>query len=243
MVDATAWKPKFRLNGKRSVKQHQKMVRNAKPKRKQTLRMRAVAEGIAPKACRPFALFMKSCCEVQKGASKSEHIEEMKRLGRAWKQLPPAEKDEYRRKCQDLFREQRSSLRSHGVPLRGSLAAEESASKDEAVEDAERPQLEKETSTIGKFQCWQEEGSDGSCVYVGEGSYGCVLLSQDDVGRKVVIKVFKNSCREDDLQYEVSVLRRLQHDLPLSCQCWFPDLLFVEERRVPFPHSIGLCRP
>jgi serine/threonine protein kinase len=193
--------------------------------------MKAVAEGMAPKACRPFALFMKNCCRVRKGASKSEHIREMKRLGKAWKQLSEAERAEYRRQSQDLFREQRSCLRSHGIPFWCSTAGEESTSTDAAVEDAQPEQ----GSRIGKFQCWQEEGSN-SCVYVGEGSYGCVLLSTNDVGRKAVIKVFKHSSREDDLQYEVSVLRRLEKELPLSCQCWFPEILAVEEERVPFPH-------
>ena len=162
------------------------MVRNARPKRKPTFRMKAVAEGMAPKACRPFALFMKNCCRVRKGASKSEHIREMKRLGKAWKQLSEAERAEYRRQSQDLFREQRSCLRSHGIPFWCSTAGEESTSTDAAVEDAQPEQ----GARIVKFQCWHEEGSK-SCVYVGEGSYGCVLLSNNDVGRKAVIKVFK----------------------------------------------------
>jgi hypothetical protein len=53
--------------------------------------------------------------------------------------------------------------------------------------------------------------------------------------------VFKHSSREDDLQYEVSVLRRLEKELPLSCQCWFPEILAVEEERVPSRH--WYCSP
>ena len=48
--------------------------------------------------------------------------------------------------------------------------------------------------------------------------------------------MFKHASRDDDLQYEVSVLQRLQKEMPASCRCWFPEVLFVEERRVPFPH-------
>ena len=192
--------------------------------------------GMAPKACRPFALFMKTCSQVRKGASRSEHFEEIKRLGKAWKQLPLAEQNQYRRKSQDLFQEQRATLRSHGVRLRCPQAAEERAGQDEQVgEGGQSSQLEGET-IVGKFRCWKEEGSDGSCMYVGEGSYGCVLLSQTDSGRKVVVKVFKHSSRDDDMQYEVSILQRLQTEVPASCHCWFPEVLFVEERRVPFPH-------
>ena len=207
------------------------MVRNAKPKRKPTLRMRAVSEGMAPKACRPFALFMKSHCQVRKGASKTEHLQEMKRLGKAWKQLSQVEQDEYRRKSQNLFQEQRSSLRAQGVPFRTSVAGEK-ACTDAAEADTNLEQR----ARIGKFECWHEKGSGSSCVYVGEGSYGCVLMSQDDAGRQIVIKVFKHSSRDDDLEHEVSVLQRLQQELPLRCQGWFPEILDVETRRVPFPH-------
>ena len=140
------------------------MVRHARPKRRPTVRMQAVAEGMAPRACRPFALFVKSNTRLRKGASKSEHIEEMKRLGKAWKQLPLAEQDEYRRKSQDLFREQRETLRMQGVRMRCRPAAEEPP-QDEAVgkEDVQNSQPEGGT-TIGNFQCWKEEGSDGSCM-------------------------------------------------------------------------------
>ena len=229
---AAAWQPIVRLKGKHSVQQHQKMVRKAKPKRQPTLRMKAVAEGMAPKACRPFALFMKFHSQVRKGASKSEHLQEMRRLGHAWKQLSEVARDEYRKKSQDLFREQRSSLRANGVPFRTTVASEEDTCTNAAMADVQVEQA----PCIGKFQCWHEEGSDGSCAYVGEGSYGCVLLSQADDGRKIVVKVFKHSSRENDLEHEVSIMQRLQTQLPLRCRGWFPDILAVERRRVPFPH-------
>ena len=44
------------------------------------------------------------------------------------------------------------------------------------------------------------------------------------------------SSREDDLQYEVSVLRRLEKSCPWAANAGFQKFLAVEEERVPFPH-------
>eukprot|EP00435_Cladocopium_sp_Y103_P021644 s3667_g5.t1 len=231
---APAWTPKMRLSGKHSVQQHCRKLRLAKRTRK-TQRSQAIAEGLAPKACRPFALYFKKHTRVRKGATKAEHAAEMKRLGKVWKGLPSSEQEEYRAQCQDQFQAQRETLRIQGVNFRckgnAKAHAEDGASEEVAEASGGNKHFE-----IGQFRCWTQDSSDGSCLYVGEGSYGAVLMSQTESGRKAVVKVFKHASRSGDLDHEAAILQRLQDELVPGCRCWFPEVLCVERRKVPFPH-------
>ena len=140
-------------------------------------------QGLAPKACRPFALYLKKNSTVQKGASRAEHAAEMKRLGQAWKRLPSSEKDAYRAQCQDEFQEQRQSLRIQGVYFRGNA---EVNAEDGTSEEVSEASGEKNHFEIGEFRCWTQVSSDGSCKYLGEGSYGAVLMSHIEVAEKLL---------------------------------------------------------
>ena len=194
-------------------------------------------QGLAPKACRPFALYLKKNSTVQKGASRSEHAAEMKRLGQAWKRLPSSEKDAYRAQCQDEFQEQRQSLRIQGVYFRGNAEVNaEVNAEDGTSEEVSEASGEKNHFEIGEFRCWTQVSSDGSCKYLGEGSYGAVLMSHIESGRKAAVKLFKHASKSSDLDREAAILQRLQSEVTPCCRCWFPEVLCVERRKVPFPH-------
>ena len=156
-------------------------------------------QGLAPKACRPFALYLKKNSTVQKGASRAEHAAEMKRLGQAWKRLPSSEKDAYRAQCQDEFQAQRQSLRIQGVYFRGNA---EVNAEDGTSEEVSEASGEKKHFEIGEFRCCTQVSSDGSCKYLGEGSYGAVLMSHIESGRKAAVKLFKHASKSSDLDRE-----------------------------------------
>ena len=86
---------------------------------------------------------------------------------------------------------------------------------------------------IGNFPCFT---MGGSCAYAGEGAYGAVLLSQTVEGRKCVVKVFKHQSDGEDLKHEVAIMRHME-STGKRCH-WLPQLLEVEERKVPFPHIV-----
>ena len=236
--------PPFRVRGKRSPKD---LIARKKLKTKRRSRVSerraAIGDGLAPKACRPFALFMKDHCNVHKGASKDAHAQEMKRLGQKWRDLPPSEKEAYRAKCAAEFEAQRVQLRVQGVKFRQHLLPECKGQRLEPFSSSQSEntikQEQQEDVRIGAFRCHTDpKTQDGSCLYVGEGSYGAVLLSDNHQGRKCVVKVYKHRIQDGDMQHEASMMKAVRAKVCQSCLCFFPEVLAVEERKLPFPHLV-----
>ena len=106
----------FRLRGKQTwPKKGRKVRKITSAKKACTHRHVAVTEGVAPKARRPFALFVRENNEVEKGSSRLAFAAEMRRLGAMWASLPDADKAKYRERCLEEFAKQRQALRLHVV--------------------------------------------------------------------------------------------------------------------------------
>ena len=80
--------PKFRLRFKQPCPPRKDKCQS----REHIARKAAVSEGLVPKARRPFALFLKEKSILKPGSSRLQYQKEMKKLGRAWKALLPAER-------------------------------------------------------------------------------------------------------------------------------------------------------
>lgn len=177
--------PRFRLRTKQALRPRQWK----KTPKKKTERILAVQTGRAPKACKPFALYMKATYQLAKGASKAEHNEEMKRLGRMWRTLPEAVKSKYVEESRTSFSAQREALRVSGINFRLQQDKPNDQVREEPLEQQGASAGPAGYVQVGNYRCTTE---NGSCLYLGEGTYGAVLLSQTDAGRKCVLKVFKH---------------------------------------------------
>ena len=197
------------------------------------VRASAVTEGLAPKARRPFALFLKEKSQALKGSTRDDCAAEMKKLGTEWKRLSDAEKNVYKAMCQQEIVSQRSAMKAAGLPMRRSRRAP-AACRGPSGPSGPTGKASSDTLPVhlGGFKLLSS-GSERS--HLGEGSYGAVLLGQAKDGRQCAVKVFKSRDSVEDLQHEARVLKHLQGALQPSEHNFFPCLYAAEESRNPFP--------
>lgn len=204
--------PKVRVFGKTTL--NKSNGRKPPPQRIRN-RRKLVSLGLAPKACKPFALFLKEQYAVGKQASRAEHQAEMKRLSAMWKNLDAESKAPFQTKSQEQFESQRKVLLEK-VYYSGPSAPHVSAA---------------DKQKFGNFTMLQR--GDGCTSFAGEGSYGQVLLAWSKGHRLCAIKVFKTSDPED-LKHEALMSSRVKSGT--DDPSFFPRLLAVEENAKPFPH-------
>ena len=202
--------PKVRIRGKTTL---DKSNGRRPPPNRIKNRRALVSLGLAPRASRPFALFLKEQYAVEKKASRAEHQAEMKRVGAMWRNLDPESKATFRAKSQEQFNSQRQAVLKKVYPSSDHVAAAQKMEK------------------FGNFSMLQHD--DGCTSLAGEGSYGQVLLAWSNQRRLSAIKVFKTSDPED-LKHEALMYSRVKS--ATDCPSFFPELLAVEEKAKPFPH-------
>lgn len=123
-----------------------------------------------PKARKPFALFAQERSKLGKGASREDFAAEMRGLGASWKALSDEAKEAYKSKSALEFRQQRNSMRLHGLPVRGISQKPPSChgSEDKKAVDS----IEK----LGAYKILQQDGQEHSWQLRGFlwlGSDGC----------------------------------------------------------------------
>ena len=192
-------------------------------------RKAAVAEGLVPKARRPFALYVKEKSQLCKGASKQDYQEEMKTLGRAWRSEAAEVREAYGRKCHQEFLEQRDSMRVQGLPLRKQVL--------KSIE-AVRPVVDKKALgekmadyiQVGRFEILTDREP------LGEGTYGCVLPAWGPSGRLCAVKVYKckKGSQMHDFKQEVMVFQQIEK-IPLPERMLFPFFIEADASGKPFP--------
>ena len=220
--------PKFRLRFKQPCPPRKDKCQS----REHIARKAAVSEGLVPKARRPFALFLKEKSILKPGSSRLQYQKEMKKLGRAWKALLPAEKQQYKLKCQEEFLQQRAAMKAQGLPLR-----KEARGEPEQRKSAPPQQLQQRTknrakqliSKIDDFEVLPDREP------LGEGSYGTVLASMGPHGSMCAVKVYKCSKSMVDFKQELLVLNLIRDRLEPVKQLLFPVFLKADESKKPFP--------
>ena len=224
--------PCLRLRGKQPWPKPACSVKTKKrPKGDLTQRMAAVRDGFAPKACRPFALFLKKHSEVPKGSSRDCFAKEMQRLGKLWASLPENEKAKYRALCVEEYARQRDSLKQSGL---GKVRRQPAKPQQEPLKPASETQLPaaERPTPFHNFVPVADPSNTQQCVLLGEGSYGCVMLCHHLDGRKCAVKVFKGKSAIRDMQWEASLMK-LCVQAPEAH--WFPSLWEASVHSKPFP--------
>ena len=228
--------PCLRLRGKQPWPKPACSVKTKKrPRGDLTQRMAAVRDGFAPKACRPFALFLKKHSEVPKGSSRDCFAKEMQRLGKLWASLPENEKAKYRALCVEEYARQRDSLKQSGL---GKVRRQPAKPQQEPLKPASETQLPaaERPTPFHNFVPVADPSNTQQCVLLGEGSYGCVMLCHHLDGRKCAVKVFKGKSAIRDMQWEASLMK-LCVQAPEAH--WFPSLWEASVHSKPF-HSLAL---
>lgn len=197
-------------------------------RRKKSVRKAAISEGMVPRARRPFALFLQEHSQVSKGSSRQDFIDEMKRLGQAWKVLSPSKKKTYQLRCQKDFLEQRGAMKAQGLPVRRAAAAQPQMPQPPQPPVAENTVI----SELGGFKVIPDREA------LGEGSYGCVLASIGSNGCFAATKVYKCNKGMADFQQEVLVFKLLEEKLEPHCKRFFPSFYTSDDRRKPFPFVV-----
>ena len=216
--------PRWRLRGKTKPSVAKRVVPQTS-KTGKGLRAAAVAQGLCPKARRPFALFLQQHSMLRKGdgSSRQQHQFEMRRISALWKALPPAQKDEWKLKSAEETRSQREALASQGIFMRGrrktqkegfSLQPEEACPSEEARVSEYR---------LGPV--------------LGHGSYGKVYFGRSTAsGRPAAIKIFTSRHGQEEMQRETTWHTYLQKNLKFAdYQACFPVMLGEEPNARPFP--------
>ena len=165
---------------------------------------------MVPRACKPFALFVKEHVAAHKGAGRDVWRQEMKRLGRLWQSLPQQEKEKYQIKSGGEFANQRAVMQQHGLTCRKARAAAVEVKPDV---EATNEQCQPQPLLIGEYKVATDGLDSPSCQKLGEGSHGSVFLCLDQFHRCCAVKVFKRSDVLADVKHEASVLKRLQTEL------------------------------
>ena len=207
-------------------------------------RKAALLEGLAPKACKPFALFVKQHCRIKKGSSRAESAADMKRLGAQWRKLSEHEKRRYKEQSCLQYHHQRQALVTCGVPLKKKAAKlqqqseEGSEYKGSACKGSKHqgsglngsglngsgpkarlPHAEPVPDTFGSFRV--EQASTG---LLGQGGFGMVRKCFDNVGRMFVVKVFQCKNAMECVDIETTAFQTLEAGLQPHELQWFPKV-------------------
>ena len=225
--------PMRRLHGKQPWPAHADKTRGKerKPRRSRkggVTRKAIAAEGLIPKARRPFALYVKENSTVPKGSSREDFQNEMKRLGKAFRALSDAEHQEYKERCHAEFLQQRDAMKIQGLPLRPDLASLKP--EQPAVEQSQQPEpIEQPMAKFGEFTLVNNKEQ------LGEGSYGNVLACIAPEGYMCAVKLYKSKQTLVDFKQEVWILQRIHQELRPSQQRLFPTKLAADEAKKPWP--------
>ena len=207
-------------------------------------RKAALLEGLAPKACKPFALFVKQHCRIKKGSSRAESAADMKRLGAQWRKLSEHEKRRYKEQSCLQYHHQRQALVTCGVPLKKKAAKlqqqseEGSEYKGSACKGSKHqgsglngsglngsgpkarlPHAEPVPDTFGSFRV--DQASTG---LLGQGGFGMVRKCFDNVGRMFVVKVFQCKNAMECVDIETTAFQTLEAGLQPHELQWFPKV-------------------
>ena len=193
-----------------------------------TARSAAIKEGVAPKARKPFALFMMEHGQLRKGASREAFQQEMKRLAQEWKSLPASSRQKFKDMSSQEEARQRAALSEHGIFARRAWAGPKGGS-------AAQPDPEKVSApllqAIGPFKVMSKPDMS---VQLGCGSYGKVCLCTSVHGGKHAVKLFTSKHGKEDADRELQVFQQLQK-LPAEDARWFPALRNFDTKGDPFP--------
>ena len=190
------------------------------------LRKACIKEGGAPRACKPFALFVKKNGALGKGSgsSRADHIDEMKRLGKAWRALSANEKAVYQKESLASFCEQHKALAVKGIPVRRNIFTqkvepEKSSEKEAASEEAT---ANSQPVQIGSYHV---AGTSAKNLLGTGGAYGQVYLCEDPDEKLRAVKVYFGGQRKDHAKAELSFYQRLQSVLGGVNVEHFPSLI------------------
>ena len=209
----------------------------ARPKSR-TARKAAKAEGVVPRAARPFALFVKKNSRLPKGSGKADYQDELRRLGTEWRSLSSADKDQYSQQSLKQFERQRRSYRAAGFSVRRPQCP---SNADPGLREG--PEEEDKVCEAG--------ASDGSISFafpgyftigtLGSGGHSTVMsVVCKETGRRCALKMFKNSHgAEDDMRVEVLIYERLAAEASPAQQALFPLFLGVPCGRPISLHDFG----
>ena len=207
----------------------------ARPKSR-TARKAAKAEGVVPRAARPFALFVKKNSRLPKGSGKADYQDELRRLGTEWRSLSSADKDQYSQQSLKQFERQRRSYRAAGFSVRRPQCP---SNADPGLREG--PEEEDKVCEAG--------ASDGSISFafpgyftigtLGSGGHSTVMsVVCKETGRRCALKMFKNSHgAEDDMRVEVLIYERLAAEASPAQQALFP-LFLGAHAADPYPYMI-----
>ena len=209
------------------------------PIRKRSKRAVHVQEGLAPKARRPFALFVQESNAVPKGSSKEAFALEMRRLGKLWKNLPQNEKKKYQELCSEEFATQRTTLKANGICVRKrqcKALLRIDAKKFQPSQPSAASAQVGPTMFGSKFKPIADPNNPQLCTVLGEGSYGCVLLCRGaHCGRRFAVKVYKGKTALEEIQWEATLLMQLREQAQGSLEDWFPSVCASHPEAKPFP--------
>eukprot|EP00435_Cladocopium_sp_Y103_P018987 s1151_g4.t1 len=157
--------------------------------------------------------------------------DEEARLGRAWKALLPAAKQQYKQQCQEEFLKQRNVMRTRGIPLRKEARGEPPQRKCELPQQHQQCTRNRQhlISKLGDFEVLTDRAP------LGEGSYGSVLASMGPHGSMCAVKVYKCNKSMVDFKQELLVLNLIRDKLDHVKQLLYPVFLKAEESKKPFP--------
>lgn len=93
----------------------------SKTKSQPSSRVKAVHEGLIPKARKAFALYLMEHTAVHKGAPKEAFLADMKKVGRMWAVLPDEQKNVYKVRSQQEFQAQQDAMMRVGLHVRQKL--------------------------------------------------------------------------------------------------------------------------
>ena len=198
-------------------------------------------EKLAPKARRPFPLFVKENCVVKKGASREEFLAEMRRLSSLWHALPEKQRQNYRTQSAHEFAPQRNELAAHGILPRTSQSLLLPTAKRQrlGLGDQTETALKEAGSaiaTVGPYELEPLAGPEGAAEKgskVGQGSYGKVFKCKSETGRLLAVKVFTGNGSDDSAVRELAQHYKLQGELTQQDLLWFPAVVAADPAAEP----------
>ena len=195
-------------------------------KKRRSIRAPAAKQGLAPKARKAFAIFLKEKSSVAKGASREACLNDMKRVAAAWRLLPESEKAKYKACSAAEFKAQRDSLLQNGIYVR-----EHNADKQPRPEPQPLDQDLTESFKVGPYvvKC-----PDSSKATLGGGTYGKVFLAFSKDGRPVALKLFRTRFGKQEASHEIEQYKALD-SLEGADRQWFPAFMGGDAAAAPFP--------
>ena len=231
-----AAKPRLRLRCKTSITQKAAPRPAGKTRRSPTMRALAIKQYLVPKARKAFALFLMENTQVKKGALKKEHVEDMKRVAKLWKNFPEAAKATYNEKSAQEFQAQRDALMRLGLDPRPQAGKATCKAAGLPLQTLEEEVKNVKKFTVGPYTVADKEG----IPLLGSGSYGKVFSAYTSMGRSCAIKVYRSRDAKSEAAYEATIYKNLDNLQP-SHRNWFPQMLAFDAGGQPWPWLSLAC--